>query len=197
RPLTFHFQLEPGFNFLDPADAQAPGTYRSGVYRDPATQLLTFVYALEADFSSENAELAARSFARFTTDVEARFHTEGLISRSADGSTVRTEEQSQMQAPLGELPKVNIATNATVFDHGGSVDAFLLQRIAVFTGEPGQEGYEVRTTPLRAELALSGTLRPQAIVAAIPPPAGVWGGALLLVAAAAAGVARIGRRMHA
>ncbi len=193
REVTFQYVAPDGFAFQN-VTTSADITFRSGVYRDPATQRLSFVYSWDepaiVSFGPEGGTMTIRSFTGFTTDVSGDLEAEGTINRSADGSAITGTAATGLG--LGPAQMLIVATNATEYDRGGSLEANVLDLL--FLDDLGTEEIEADETLVNAPVSLTGTFQPITDTGnpVIPLPAGVWGGMVML--GGAAGVVRRLRR---
>src|SRR5688500_18619451 len=190
REVTFQLVAPEGYGFQN-VSTSADITFTSGVYRDPATQRLSFVYSWDFDIDSflpEGGTMSVRSFTNFTTDVTGDLKPDGTINRSADGSTITGTAAQGLG--VGPVRTLIVATNATEYDQGGNLQAEGLD----FLGLVNLETQEIEDQFVSAQVSLAGTFQPitDSVNPVIPLPAGVWGGMIML--GGAAGVARRLRR---
>jgi hypothetical protein len=204
RAVTFQYVAPDGFGFVDVDQTTVDLTFRSRIYRDPVTQVLSFVYQWEGlpnSFGREGTNLAVSSFAGFSTDVTAELGgLEGTINRTGDGVLITAFSAGE---GLGSLPSLLVITDATEFDQNGTVHGSVSDEFNVFDlAAPEDQTVRLAT----ATLDLTGTFQPIADDGGggggggggtpIPLPAGVWGGMALL---AGGGIAhrRLTRRRYA
>jgi len=121
RPITLTFTAPTGFSFGAGETGVFDATFTSQMLRDPATQQLTFQYAVDAargDLAGESGTFSIGNFGDFTTDVTA--NATWTVTRSADGNTLNGVSPGQ---GVGPLPQATVATNATNFNSNGTFNA--------------------------------------------------------------------------
>jgi len=190
RPVSLTFTAPAGQTF-DADGLQTTlamdGTFRQRIYRDPATNRLTFVYGVELDASGlESLDLSASSFTGFTTDVtgdlataEAPLYT---FARSADGAAV-TATRDQGLAGTGST--FAIFTDAEHFDAQGVAGIEAGNEFIVYENGSSAGGAGI----VSDAFSLDAIFQPITEIEPPPPgviplPAAVWPGMILLGAAA-------------
>ena len=192
KSTSFTVTYDPGGDLEvrdEPNNGVFHPTLHSQVLRDPLSGHLTFFYEFDAPrlpgssvpIGNENASLTLRSFAGFSTDVNALiFSSDGArVARSeGDGGELTISNGSD---GLSGPPTVVIATNATAFDANGSLDLTVNDEMLVF--DPANpDGSSIMG--LVAHVALSETFQPVAEgAAAIPLPPAAYSGIVALIAA--------------
>jgi len=187
QTVTLSYILDP--TLPEPVATDFNVTFTSQVLRDPATNRLTFVYGLEEtpdtlpDLLNEQLSLSFSSFTGFSTDVTANGALD--VNRSADGGTIQATNTAGTELAL---PTVVIATDATNYNNGGSID-----------GTVGGDQIDTGGGPVNINVpfAIADTFQPAQDDVEPPPPgviplpAGVWFG---LVALTGGGIAKRFRR---
>jgi hypothetical protein len=152
----------PDVRFID-------GTATSSVWKDGSGKL-SFLY----DFSLPNyddnlSELTVSDYSGFSTDVSANLNDVAVVSRSADGETIKAGSYWGN----GSSPHLLIATNATSFDsHGTAIFRGSTDYIMSHNAEGDANPY----LTVHVTANLSGLYQPAESTAAVPLPPAVYGG---------------------
>ena len=190
RAVSLTFTAPSGTTFdaegLQPTTTM-DGSFRQQIYRDPASNRLTFVYSVQFEGASlESLDLSAASFLGFTTDVEGDLGAgeAGLFTftRSADGATVTATRD---QGLAGSGTTFAIFTDAENFDANGTAGIEAGNEFVTYENGQVSGGAGVVSEPF----SLDAIFQPVTQIEPPPPgviplPAAVWPGMLLLGAAA-------------
>ncbi len=173
------------------ATTTVDGTFRQRVFRDPATNRLSFVYTVALDRSDlESIDLAASSFLNFTTDVETDLGGgtgAPTVTRSADGATLTATQDQGLAGGGGTFA---IFTDAESHDANG---AFGIEAGAEFTTYDATGTLIGATGVVSDAFTLDAIFQPAAQVEPPPPgviplPAAAWPGVMMLGAMGVAGL---------